>query len=372
MSSISRMRSRRRLVLATFYTLAMGAMGLGVAIAATPGRGPATARGPATNAAANKAAAETEFNKAVVLFDQGRAAEDANKAADAQKLYVQADAANEKALALDPSHTNALLLKNALAKKIAAVSENATTQGGTAAGSGKMPILTAAQVSMIRLVELGPDDAKITGTIDRKTLDDYWTNVMKNETGVDTSQAAHDAFVAPQNFARQARRIQLTNEMKYMEKVTITSDPAVIKSFRTDSNAHNYVLQSCAAADCHGGDKGGNFRLVNPATTNEQVYTNYYILQMYSNADGKMIDRANADKSLLVQYSLPWSAATIKHPKVDTKKLTGLNDPKLVKMVDWIHSLGLTRPNYRIAYEVHTAAPATPPASASAPASQPK
>ncbi|HVT81286.1 MAG TPA: hypothetical protein VHM90_11580 [Phycisphaerae bacterium] len=371
MSNISRTRSRRRIVLATLYTLATG---IGVAIAATPGRGPAT-RGPATaNAAANKAAAEAQFNKAKDLFDQGRAAEDAKKTADAQKLYAAADAENEKALALDPSHTNALLLKNALSKKMAALPES-TTQGGTTAVAGRVPLLSAAQVSMIRLVDLGPDDARITGTVDRKALEDYWQNVVKSEPGTDTSQAAHDRFISQQNFPIQARRIQQTNDLKYMEKVTITTDPAVIRSFRTDSNIHNYLLQSCAAAECHGGEKGGNFRVINPATSTEQVYTNYYILQMYSNKDGKMIDRANADKSLLLQYGLPWAVATIKHPKVEARKLTGLNDPKLDRMTDWIRNLGLTRPNYHITYEVPGSnVPASAPASAAATgaASQPK
>jgi hypothetical protein len=336
------------------------AMGIGVALAAAPGRG-----GAATPAGVNKAGADAQVQKAKALYDQARAAEDSNNNGEAQRLYAQAQAENEKALALDPSNETALLLKKVIVAKMSAAPETGTTTKATGP-AGRVPLLTAQQVSMIRLIELSPDDARITGRVDPKILEDFWQNVVKADTTNDTSKATHDRFVNPQNFPIQARRIRDDNEQKYMEGVTITSDPATIATFKT--SVLTYTLQSCATSDCHGGDKAGNFKLINPATSAEQVYTDYYILTMYSNADGAMIDRQNSNNSLLVQYGLPWANAKIKHPKVDVRKLTGPNDARLVKIQAWMQNLGLTRPNYHISYEVPGVVPASAPASATAPA----
>jgi hypothetical protein len=223
---------------------------------------------------------------------------------------------------------------------------------------------------MIRLMELGPDDAKVTGRVDPKTLEDFWQNVVIKDPMVDSSKATHDAFINPARFPIQARQIRDDNEAKYMEGVTLTSDPVTILNFKL--NVHTYVLQNCATSECHGGEKGGNFRLVNPASSSEQMYTNYYIMAMYSNAEGFVIDRANPEKSLLLQYGLPWAVATIKHPKVEVRKLTGLSDPRYLKMLDWVKSLGLTRPNYHVSYELPGMAPVSATRSSSAAtASQP-
>ena len=130
------------------------------------------------------------------------------------------------------------------------------------------------------------------------------------------------------------------------------------------------MLQNCATAECHASTskQAGNFRLVNPASTPEQQYTNFYILAMYSNRDGKMIDRDNPEKSLLLQYSLPYANAGTKHPKIDVRRISGVNDPRLRAMNDWIKALAFPKPSYGIAYEVAGAAPATTSAPATRPA----
>ncbi len=342
-TSLSRSRLRRRMVLAAFYGVV--AMGIGVALAAAPGRG---AGAPAA-AGANKAAAESQFEKAKALYDAGN--------------FADAQTENDKALALDPNNENAILLKRVVAAKLAA--GNQPGGAAPAAAGGRVQVLTAPQMSMIRLIELGPDD-KVTGHIDPKVLEDFWQNVVKKDPMVDATQATHDKFMNPSNFPIQARHIRDDNEDKYMQAVTVTSDPSTILAFK--QNVNTYVLSNCATAACHGGGNAGNFHLLSAATSSEQVYTNYYILTMYANADGKMIDRANPNSSLLTQYGLPWASAAIKHPKADVHKLTGLNDTRLTKMIDWIQNLGLTRPNYHISYEVPGMTAASAPADTTAPA----
>jgi len=341
------------------------ALGIGAALAAAPagaGRGPAGSA-PATRAAAaspsDKAAAAAEFDKASALYQQ--------------KKYAEAQVENEKALQLDPTNTDALLLRGVLKTYLAGGGVTpATTQGGVMAVGGKIPLLTAQQISLVRLMELGAADNRVVGRIDPKVLDDFWQNVVLKDESADKSPAARSQFINPANISGQVRRIRDSRDMKYMEQITLNTDPATFVAYR--SNVQTYVLQNCATADCHGGEKapGGNFRLLNPATTVEQQYTDFYILSMYANADGKMVDRANPDKSLLIQYGLPWANAASRHPKVEARRLSGPTDGRIRTMLDWINSLGIARPNYGISYDVPGAAAAAPkPAPASAPASAP-
>jgi hypothetical protein len=353
----------------------LGAVGIGTVLAGTPagGRGAATTRTATTRTAtasapaartvtaADRKAADDEFDKATALFKQGH--------------YAEARAANEKALALDPAHFNALLLRQVLEDKLAGGGDSGAGTGGRssaggAAGAapGKVSLLSAQQMTLIRAMEANPAD-RLTGKFDAKVLEDFWNTVVVKDQQADKSKAAHDAFVSPTNFPLQLARIKAANDLKYFQGATISTDPAVIKAFTGSGGVNPYVMTNCATAECHAGKNGGNFRLVNPTNNPEAQYTNFYILSMYSNGDGKMIDRDNPEKSLLLQYSLPYAVAAVKHPKVDIRKLSGLNDPRLRSMTDWIKSLAFPKPNFGIVYDMPgMSAPATP---ATAPAKTP-
>ena len=345
--TVSRVRLGRRLMLASIYGVV--ALGLGVMLGAAPAR-PAGA--PAT-AGVNKAGADAQFEKAKALYDDGK--------------YAEAQVENDKALAMDPGNTSALLLKRVLGTKVTATGEPAATMATSTGPAGRMALLNTQQISLIRLMELGPDDRRITGTVDRKTLDDLWDYLTAKDPTIDKSRATHDAFVAPANFPAQVRKIRESNDSKFMEKVLLTNDPAVLLTYRNTINT--FVLQNCATSECHGGAKGGALRLVSPGTAAEQQYTNFYILTQYTNAEGRMIDRDNPDQSLLVQYALPWANAAFKHPKAEVKKLTGPQDNRMRVITDWVKSLAFPKPNYQITFELPRASrPAMAPVAASAPA----
>lgn len=345
----------RRAVLAC--VAAWCALGVGAVLAAAPsgGRG-AAASAPATRGvtAVDRKAAEDQFDKANALYKQGR--------------FNEAQAENEKALGLDPVNTNALLMRQVLEGKIAESGGGSGAGRGTGGGSattpGKVNLLAAQQVSQIRAMEAGLND-RLTGKFDPKVLEDFWSSVMLKDPLEDKSKGAHDRFVSAANFLQQLARIKQANENKYLQGATITTDPAVLKAFTAGGGVNTFVLQNCATAECHASSskQAGNFRLINPTTNAEAQYTNFYILSMYSNADGKMIDRDNPEKSLLLQYSLPYAAATARHPKSDVRRLTGLNDARLRSMNDWIKSLAFPKPNYGIVYEVPgmSATPASAP-----------
>jgi hypothetical protein len=346
---------RRRASLACFV---LATLSLGIALAAPAASRTAT---PLVVTPADRAAADAQFDKAKALFDKNK--------------FTEAQVENDKALKLDPTNINAVLLQASIKSRLAGgpVAPATTSAAATLAAPGKIPLLTSQQVTLVRLMELNPAvDGRLAGKNDPKMLEDFWQNVIVKDTTEVSSRAAHDAFINSANFTNQVWRIRQSRERKYMEQVSLTTDPATFIAYR--NNVQTFVLQNCASAECHS-DRGqsGNFRLINPATSPEQQYTNFFILAQYANADGKMIDRVNPEKSLLLQYALPWANAAAKHPKVDVRKFSGLADSRIRTVMGWISTLAFPKPNYYIDYNVPgaTTAPASKPATATAPKQNP-
>jgi hypothetical protein len=339
------LKSRRRLIAGA---VAISLAGVALGAATSPAGRATAARGTARPAAANaKETARTHYLKAKDLYDAGK--------------YAEAQVENEKALALDPANVDATLMKKVLEGKVTGTAAAGGTSPVAAAAAGKSSVLSPGQISVIKVMELGRGDnpAALRGRIDRPILEEFWNEVISRDAspGVDKSRQAHDAFLNPANFAAAVKRIRDSGIQKYIEAITITSEPAVIMAFRTGpqggGGVHTYALQNCATSECHGGPKGGNFRLV-AGNQPEHIYTNFYILNMYTNKDGQMINRDDPGKSLILQYSLPWSMATAKHPSVDIRKLPNPSDARYQSGEQWIRSLMIPKPNYGIAFEVPT------------------
>jgi tetratricopeptide (TPR) repeat protein len=323
---------------AALVCCALAALCVGIAFVASPA--PTRAAVPAVSDA-DKKAANAHFDKAKAFYDQ--------------KKYAEAQAENDQALKLDPVNVNAVLLQGLLKNALSGAA-TAATDSGTGGGPVKIPLLTPAQINVIKVLELGPADTRVVGRIDPKVLEDFWQNIIVKDVTAVSTKAVHDAFVNSANFVGQVRRIRESRDPKYIEQISLTTDPATFVAYR--ANVQTFVLQNCATAECHSErGQGGNFRLFNPASSSEQQYTNFYILLQYANADGQMIDRANPDKSLIFQYALPWANASAKHPKVDVRKLSGPNDARIRALAVWMNALAFPKPNYLINYAVPGAPP---------------
>jgi hypothetical protein len=327
-----------------------------VAVGAAPGaRGGAPGRGAATRPATRPAvtaekrqAAIAQHQKAFDLYSAGK--------------FAEAKVENDKTLLLDPNNEDAIRLHAVLQDRLAG---NTTTApgGGTVAAGGRPKTLTNQQISLIRLMEMSDNDRNLTGPIKREAREEYWNSVLVKEAGADTSQGAHNAFLMnnPQTFAEVARRFRDTHNPRYTEQVVINNDPANLAEFKTGVNV--FVLQNCATAPCHGGNGAGDFRLLR-ASDNASIYTNFYIMSMYTTKNGgRVIDRDNPERSLFIQYALPKQQAATAHPgDVDVRKIASMQDPRFQQMVQWVQSLALPRPNYGITVDVGGAAPAPPAA----------
>jgi len=347
-------RSRRRLVLLASAILAASVGLAAVAQTTPPGRAPATRPAPT---AADKAAAIEHFQKARSLF--------------AEKKYAEANAQNNEALKRDPTLNDAQLLRTVLQDKIGDAGGPAgpAVAGGTNTGGGKTGLLTPQQISVIRLLEMKDDDRTVRGEIPRQVRQDFWDNIYVKLPDVDTSPEAHNSFLNPNNFFEIAKQIRQSLNMNYIQSVTVRNDPESLAQFR--SAVQTYVLQNCATAACHGGNNAGDFHILNPAPNDQALYTNFYVMSMYNaKTGGKVIDRDNPDKSLIIQFALPRQQAAFPHPNnIEIRnKVTGPSDTRVQQMTAWISGLTLPRPNYGINYPVGGAPPAPEKSPATAPA----
>jgi len=183
----------------------------------------------------------------------------------------------------------------------------------------------------------------------------------------------------------KAQHILQTGDPKLIRDMRIASDPVSLVDYRT--KIHTRVLAGCAAANCHGGENGGNFFLYRNTPNAAAWYTDFYILQMYQRkmldptAVGPrtpvafpMIDRTNAANSLLLQYGLPAKLATLPHPDVPGWKaiFTGPDDPTYQEMAQWMGKTLKPFPaDYGFKFTLPTGKPATQPTAPLAPAPAP-
>ncbi len=316
---------------------------------------------PATRPAATGAAnvtAQQHYDKASALFEQGN--------------YKDALTEDELALAADPSMSLATVLHRVLLEKLTGSSTATTT-----ATTHNSKTLTALQVSTIRLMEspTSGDAAPSRGAFRRAVLERITgpPSTSKSPMSMTRRRTRTAAFVNPRNFPAVAQEIRDSTNFKFIEQISVTNDPPNMNAFNT--MVHPYVLQNCATAECHGGDKGGNFKLVTTTQlpTPEIKYTNFFLMCNYNGPNGAhMIDRDEPDNSLLLQYSLPYKTSKSPHPKMDIGKIGTSGDARYRQISDWIRNLASPMPNYNIAFSLPGATPTTATSAAATASSRPR
>jgi hypothetical protein len=221
-----------------------------------------------------------------------------------------------------------------------------------AASAPRGQYLTMDDVDVIRREELLPGDQERV----------QFLNNVRNRylafSGVDPAEFNN------QSPTQQALDIAQSGHPQLMRDVKFDSDPSVMLQYR--SRIQPRILAGCAAAGCHGSTGSGGFFLYPDADKTLVAYTNFYILQETSRKiEGgdvfgsgpvlrPMIDRLRHPSSLILQFGLPRSLATIPHPDVPNFKPMFRNeqDPTYIEMSDWISSLNVIVPNYGIHFEI--------------------
>lgn len=291
--------------------------------------------------------------------------------------YDEATAAAQDAQRINPNDSEVASLLNTIAiEKGMAVKQTAAANTPAAAiapapatqpaslnpDAGKY--LSDDDIQAIRRAELLPtDNARIQ----------FFNNVRKryltSATGVDSGAYYNESSVD------QALDIFESGNTPLLKDVKIISDPSVLMEYRVQVQPR--ILAGCAASNCHGKEAAGGFYLFSDAVKTEPAYTNFYILEQTTRkvqggdlfgtgpVRRSMIDRVHVGSSLLLQFGLPRSIATIPHPAVaGFKPIFGdETDAYFVEVSGWISTLKAMAPDYGIRFTIPTGSPATRPAS---------
>jgi predicted CxxxxCH...CXXCH cytochrome family protein len=216
--------------------------------------------------------------------------------------------------------------------------------------------LTADDINSIRQLELRSDETNVRII--------FANDVRRRFLAGSTMKAAEFDSLTPTG---QALAIIKSGDPHLTKDVRIDSDPAAMVEYRT--RIQPKLLAGCAASNCHGGPKAGDFYLYTPAETTPAWYTNYYILTQAkaqvnsATAFGSgpvtmpLLDSTHPGSSLLIQFALPMTVAGTPHPKVDGFKpaLGGAQDAQYQQIVHWMSfSLNSFQPDYGIKFTVPT------------------
>jgi len=291
----------------------------------------------------------------------------AREAFDARKYLVARDAV-DSALLIDPNNRDAVDFGQTIRSqmRLEAASRGAQAAPGKPTGPTSpttavpSPIerkfLTPEDVNDIRQRELTSGDAAIRMRFDNDVRRRFALADNRDYTG----------FLALSPF-EQANAIFVNGDPKLRKDVKVLTDPTSLREYR--QVVQPVVLRNCATSGCHGGEAGGSFLLYSSADSEETTYTNFYILQQYTKAapnrtpatglfggtggQMRMIDRAQPQNSLIIQYALPVDTAEYDHPQVPGWRpgFTGLNDRNLARVTEWIgKTLSPLEPTYNISY----------------------
>ena len=241
------------------------------------------------------------------------------------------------------------------------------TTGGapttTAAGApDKARYLTADDINVIRQVEWRKDDNTTPrATVPAKVRKEYVDMKALNAGEFASMSMPEQAYVILSD-------PQTPADMR--QKIKITTDPQALAEYRR--TIQPLVLNNCATIGCHGGHNAGQFFLFfNNADRDDVAYTNFYILQNYSQKLGDkeylMVDRSYPERSILAQFALSLDVAELRHPKLEGQTYKPIAANKQAggykAIVAWMKGLQAGGPNYGISYELPTSSPkkAAPP-----------
>lgn len=258
-----------------------------------------------------------------------------------QRRFDLARRAAAQALEIDPNNPAALEEMHTITYQAALTTQPVAERAApVAAAPTTVPAggayLTAAQINVIRQLEMKPDDG-----VRVNFLHDVRRRFLA------TMQIDPPTFYNMSD-ADQARKILGMGNPDLAKDVIIASDPASMLEYRT--RIQPLILGGCAISGCHDTlTHAADLGLIKGDDSPRAWYTNFYRLETYvpkkSKIEGAlpryMIDRLYPDRSLLIQCALPRTEADAPHPAVPGlfQTLTGRNDPHYDSLLHWIGTM---------------------------------
>lgn len=248
-----------------------------------------------------------------------------------------------------------------------ATTRSATTQRSTATTaeaeqSGPHQVLTDEDINTLRQKELPADDESVRIVLRGDVMRRY------------LAHGDHDVAAFRQlPLSQQARQILASGDPDLLPDVRVLNDPPSLRIFRQQIDP--IIETACGTVGCHGGTGGGDFHLYSNDIPNA-AYTNFYILQTYSTLIGGVprptVDRTLPEQSLILQFGLAASEASMPHPAVPNfrPRFRVRSDGGYQHVLEWIaDDLNPVLPDYGLAVSPYfgqppqaTTKPATRPA----------
>lgn len=294
-------------------------------------------------------------------------------------------------LGLKRDHRNAkLLLEHARGKqadsanKASGADEKKADEEGSEADGGAAPFappLSKRDIQRLKINELsfsgGEDKIRVKFVRKRNAIDlaRQFVKEMRGQEGYD-DRWERRFLRKPTN--EQVIDIVGATGLKYADRIEISGDPAVFSTYRR--RVLPLIVRGCARSGCHG-SSGRGFSFQRGSKQSESfAYTSFYLLDSMNTEQGRMINREDPHSSALLGFMLPREKSERPHPEVPrgggprfTPIIKRPSDRNLTMVLDWISSLALPRPEYKLDYKLpDTIEPVPPPAPLEIPADAPE
>ncbi len=218
------------------------------------------------------------------------------------------------------------------------------------------PMLNADQINLIRVFEMDVSNTRFL--IDRQDVDEFAETYADRLTrAYSLEQRAVYARGDPKQIVRDMFSIRAR---EFYPRIRVLDDPVSMKRFRDDVH-REWLSNSCATSQCHGGEDAGRLWLFGRnAGSKESVYTNFLILDRFRTTDGRpLIDFDQPSRSVLLQFGLPREDALTPHPEVQNfgrpqkwrPVFTGEKDDRFIAAMEWIGSMTVPHVDYPVDYE---------------------
>jgi hypothetical protein len=146
-----------------------------------------------------------------------------------------------------------------------------------------------------------------------------------------------------------------TTGLRYADRINVRGDTETFSEFR--KKVLPLAMRGCGRTGCHGGNTTEHFRFPTGAQSSDDfVYTAFYVLDSIRTPLGPMIDRDLPEESALLKYMLPHKEGTKPpHSMVKNGKVIPVFESRDSReyrdVVSWISSLRVPHPDYQLAYQ---------------------
>jgi len=279
--------------------------------------------------------------------------------------------------AIDPGNPDAarlqLQVEGMLALRVAAMER--TGSAGDSGGPREprpavrrldFPVLTPDQINLLKVYEVDLSDPPRM-SVDQETI----RSLIEAYTGDELIPQSREGRAALER-RPPGQILELMFRLKaraFYTHVRVEGEPKSFRLFR-DQVHRAWLVNSCAASACHGGQQSGDLWLCNTSQNAEKtIYTNFLILERYRLADGTpLIDYEEPARSPLLQMALPREDSLYPHPLVATSRteawrpvIGSVDDRRFVEALEWINAMYRPRPDYPVSYAPPQVTEGVPP-----------